>query len=228
MTRVGLTPRPSNHDPKVEECMERRTLLKLGAAGLVATATLPMPRVFAQKKYRFGFSQATILETWRVQFNKDMKKEADKHPELELIIADGQNKTEKQVADVENFITQGVDVLIISPKESAGLTPVTLKAIEAGLPVIILDRNVNTDKYTQFIGGDNVVIGRAAGAYAAKILTGGSAGIVEIWGGLGTQASHDRSNGFHENADKIAGVKFLLQQMDGDWKQAKAYDIMQT
>ena len=79
--------------------MERRTLLKIGAAGLIATAALPMPRVFAQKKYRFGFSQATILETWRVQFNKDMKKEADKHPELELIIADGQNKTEKQVAE---------------------------------------------------------------------------------------------------------------------------------
>ena len=149
--------------------MERRTLLKIGAAGLIATAALPMPRVFAQKKYRFGFSQATILETWRVQFNKDMKKEADKHPELELIIADGQNKTEKQVADVENFITQGVDVLIISPKESAGLTPVTIKAIEAGLPVIILDRNVNTDKYTQFIGGDNVVIGKAAGEYAVKL-----------------------------------------------------------
>jgi ABC-type sugar transport system substrate-binding protein len=150
--------------------MERRTLLKIGAAGLIATAALPMPRVFAQKKYRFGFSQATILETWRVQFNKDMKKEAEKHPELELIIADGQNKTEKQVADVENFITQGVDVLIISPKESAGLTPATLKAIEAGIPVIILDRNVNTDKYTQFIGGDNVVIGKAAGTYAVKLL----------------------------------------------------------
>src|SRR6266581_1816751 len=125
--------------------MERRTLLKIGAAGLIATAALPMPRVFAQKKYRFGFSQATILETWRVQFNKDMKKEADKHPEL---------------------------VLIISPKESAGLTPVTVKAIEAGLPVIILDRNVNTDKYTQFIGGDNVVIGKAAGDYAVKLLGG--------------------------------------------------------
>src|SRR5258708_38850144 len=150
--------------------MERRTLLKIGAAGLIATAALPMPRVFAQKTYRFGFPQATILETWRVQFNKDMQKEAEKHPELELISADGQNKTEKQVADVENFITQGVDVLIISPKESAGLTPVTLKAIEAGLPVIILDRNVNTDKYNQFSGGNNVAIGQAAGDYPGQLL----------------------------------------------------------
>ena len=208
--------------------MKRREVLKLGVAATAAAAFMPTRYLFAAAKYRFGFSQVTTVEPWRVQFNKDMKKEAEQHPELELLIADGQDKTEKQVADVETFISQGVDVLLISPKESAGLTPVTLKAIEAKIPVIILDRNVNTDKYTQFIGGDNVVIGRAAGAYAAKVLTGGSAGIVEIWGGLGTQASHDRSNGFHENADKIAGVKFLLQQMDGDWKQAKAYDIMQT
>ena len=143
--------------------MERRTFLKATAAGLLVGAS-PLGPVFAQgKKIRLGFSQSTTLEPWRVQFNKDMKKEADQHPEVELLIADGQDKTEKQVADVENFIRQGVDVLLISPKESAGLTGVTLKAIEAGIPVIVLDRNVDTDKFTQFIGGDNVVIGRAVG-----------------------------------------------------------------
>ena len=99
--------------------MERRTLIKVTAAGLVA-GVLPRGRAVAAAKYRIGFSQATILETWRVQFNKDMKREAEKHPEIELIIADGQNKTEKQVADVENFISQGVDVLIVSPKEWQG------------------------------------------------------------------------------------------------------------
>jgi ribose transport system substrate-binding protein len=152
--------------------MERRTFLKTTAAGLLVAAS-PLHSVLAQgKKYRFGFSQSTTLEPWRVQFNKDMKREADMHPEIELLIADGQDKTEKQVADVENFIRQGVDVLLISPKESAGLTGVTLKAIEAGIPVIVLDRNVNTDKYTQFIGGDNVVIGRAVGEYAVKTLGG--------------------------------------------------------
>jgi ribose transport system substrate-binding protein len=119
-----------------------------------------------------------------VQFNKDMKKEAEKHPEVELIITDGQNSVEKQVADVQNLIRQGVDVLIVSPKESAALTGAVIKASEAKIPTIILDRNVDTDEYTQFIGGDNLAIGRAAGEYAVKLLGGpGSAkgNVVEIW-----------------------------------------------
>lgn len=211
--------------------MQRRTLLTV-AAGSGLTALLPLGwQARAAAKYRFGFSQVTTVEPWRVQFNKEMRKEAAKHPELELIISDGQDRTEKQVADVENFIVQKVDVLLISPKESAGLTGVTLKAIDAGIPVIVLDRNVNTDKYTQFIGGDNVVIGRAAGAYAVKLLggEGNAAGnVVEIWGGLGTAPAHDRHNGFHALTDKEPGIKYLLDRQDGDWKQQKGYDIMST
>ena len=210
--------------------MERRTLIKVTAAGLVAGA-LPRARAHAAAKYRIGFSQATILETWRVQFNKDMKREAEKHPEIELIIADGQNKTEKQVADVENFISQGVDVLIVSPKESAGLTPVVEKAIDAGIPVIILDRNVNTDRITQFIGGDNVVIGQAAGEYAVKLLGGpgnANGNVVEIWGGFASAPAHDRSTGFHAVTDKEPGIKYLLAPIDTEWKAAKGYEIMAT
>ncbi len=146
--------------------MKRRTFIQTSIAAAAASAVFKPFQAKAQgKKYVFGFSQCTIVEPWRVQFNKDMKKEADKHPELELIITDGQDKTEKQVADVESLIQQGVDVLLVSPKESAGLTGVVLKAIEAKIPVIVLDRNVNTDKYACFIGGDNVVIGKAAGQY---------------------------------------------------------------
>jgi ribose transport system substrate-binding protein len=210
--------------------MKRRTVLQLGAA-TAAASLFPAPFVRAQKKYRFGFSQVTTVEPWRVQFNKDMKKEADRHPELELIIADGQDRTEKQVADVEVFITQGVDVLLISPRESAGLTGVALKAIDAKIPVIVLDRNIDTDRYTQFIGGDNVVIGRAAGEYAVKLLGGpgqAKGNLVELWGGFGTQPSHDRSNGFNEFVKKEPGIKSLLAPIDTDWKQAKGYEVMAT
>jgi len=212
--------------------MKRRAFIKTTiAAAAASTAFKPFYIRAEAKKYVFGFSQVTVVEPWRVQFNKDMQKEAAKHPELELIITDGQDKTEKQVADVENLIQQGVDVLIISPKESAGLTGVTLKAIDAKIPVIVLDRNVNTDKYTQFIGGDNVAIGRAAGEYAVKLLGGaGNAkgNIVELWGGMGTQPAHDRHDGFAEFTGKESGIKSLLQPIDTDWKQPKGYEVMST
>ncbi|MEQ1953393.1 substrate-binding domain-containing protein [Mesorhizobium sp. CN2-181] len=213
--------------------MKRRDLFRLAALSAVlvsGTMLAGSGDAFAQdKKWKIGFSQATTIEPWRAQFNKDIIAEAAKHPEVELIITDGEDKTEKQVADVENLIRQEVDALLVSPKESAGLTGVVQQAIDAKIPVFVLDRNVDTDQYTQFVGGDNKLIGRAAGEYAVEVLggTGKATGnVVEIWGGMGTQPAHDRHDGFHEFTDKEPGIKNLLDQQSGDWKQDQAYNIM--
>jgi ribose transport system substrate-binding protein len=215
--------------------MKRREIFKLAAlaAALVSsTALFSSSDAFAQdKKWKIGFSQATTIEPWRAQFNKDILAEAAKHPEVELIVTDGEDKTEKQVADVENLIRQEVDALLVSPKESAGLTGVVQQAIEAKIPVFVLDRNVETDQYTQFVGGDNKLIGRAAGEYAVELLGGAgkaAGNVVEIWGGMGTQPAHDRHDGFHEFTDKEPGIKNLLDQQSGDWKQDQAYNLMAT
>src|SRR3954454_2418969 len=214
--------------------MKRRDFGRLAAfaAALVASsALLPSHSLAQDKKWKIGFSQATTIEPWRAQFNKDIIAEAAKHPNVELIITDGEDKTEKQVADVENLIRQEVDALLISPKESAGLTGVVQQAIDAKIPVFVLDRNVDTDQYTQFVGGDNKLIGRAAGEYAVELLGGkgkAAGNVVEIWGGMGTQPAHDRHDGFHEFTDKEPGIKYLLDQQSGDWKQDQAYNIMAT
>ena len=96
----------------------------------------------------------------------------------------------------------------------------------------MLDRNVDTDRYTQFVGGDNKLIGRAAGEYAVELARRRRArptgNVVEIWGGMGTQPAHDRHDGFHEFTDKEPGIKYLLDQQSGDWKQDQAYNIMAT
>jgi ribose transport system substrate-binding protein len=215
--------------------MKRREFLQMSATVAGAAVTIYLPAewtsVRAAAKWKVGFSQVTTLEPWRVQFNKDIQAEAKNHPEVDLIITDGQDKTQKQVADCENLIVQQVSVLLISPKESAGLTGVVEKAIDAKIPVIVLDRNVDTKRITQFIGGDNVAIGRAAGEHAVRLLggAGGAAGnVVEIWGGMGTQPAHDRHNGFHAFTDKEPGIKYLLNNQSGDWKQDQAYNIMTT
>src|SRR6476660_1501096 len=214
--------------------MKRRDFGRLAAfaAALVASsALLPSHSLAQDKKWKIGFSQATTIEPWRAQFNKDIIAEAAKHPNVDLIITDGEDKTEKQVADVENLIRQEVDALLISPKESAGLTGVVQQAIDAKIPVFVLGRNVNTDQYNQFVGGDNKLIGRAAGEYAVELLGGpgkAKGNIVEIWGGMGTQPAHDRHDGFHEFTDKEPGIKYLLDQQSGDWKQDQASNIMAT
>ena len=215
--------------------MKRREFLKLSTTAAGAAMTIYLPAGWtparAAGKSKVGFSQCTTLEPWRVQFNKDIQAEAKNHPDIDLIITDGQDKTEKQVADCDNLIVQQVNVLLISPKESAGLTGVVEKAIDAKIPVIVLDRNVDTKRITQFIGGDNVAIGKAAGEHAVKLLGGpgkAAGNVVEIWGGMGTQPAHDRHDGFHAFTDKEPGVKYLLNNQSGDWKQDKAYDIMTT
>ena len=215
--------------------MKRREFLKLSTSVAGAAATIYLPFGWtpakAAAKWKVGFSQCTTLEPWRVQFNKDIQAEAKNHPDVDLIITDGQDKTQKQVADCENLVVQQVNVLLISPKESAGLTGVVEKAIDAKIPVIVLDRNVDTKRITQFIGGDNVAIGRAAGEHAVKLLGGAGkaqGNVVEIWGGMGTQPAHDRHDGFHAFTDKEPGIKYLLNNQSGDWKQDQAYNIMTT
>ena len=120
--------------------MKRRDFLKYTATVAGASMTVYLPQGFAPAraaaKWKLGFSQVTTVEPWRVQFNKDMKAEAALHPEVELIITDGEDRTEKQVADVENLIRQEIAVLLISPKESAGLTGVVEKAIDTKLSLI--------------------------------------------------------------------------------------------
>ncbi|SCA55339.1 Periplasmic binding protein/LacI transcriptional regulator [Candidatus Terasakiella magnetica] len=182
----------------------------------------------AKDTFIIGFSQATTTEPWRLLFNQEARSEAAKHPNVTLLVRNGQDSVPKQVADMEEFIARKVDAILISPKEADGLTAVVNKAFNAGIPVFVLDRDISNDHYTQFIGGDNILIGRTAGAYAVELLGGrgkAKGTIVEIWGGMKSTPAHDRHNGFWEVVSKEAGIKLLNKAEDGDWKQDKAYEI---
>src|SRR5262245_11351182 len=84
-----------------------------------------------------GFSQANKAEPWRTWMDATIEREIAKHQEMELVYADAAQDNSKQVADVENFIRQGVDLLIISPNEAKPLTAVVRRAYESGIPVIV-------------------------------------------------------------------------------------------
>jgi ribose transport system substrate-binding protein len=183
----------------------------------------------AERKWVIGFSQATTTEPWRLLFNQEMLKEARLHPEVELIVRDGMDDVRKQTADMEEFIERKVDAILISPKESEPLTPVVNKAFKSGIPVFVLDRDLENDQYTQFIGGDNLLIGRAAGEYAVELLGGkGKArgNVVEVWGGMGSTPAKQRHDGFHKVISQEPGIRLVGDPQDGDWKQHLGYDIM--
>jgi len=203
--------------------------LRLASLGIfiLFLSSLSLPSN-ANPEYVIGFSQATTTEPWRLLFNKEARDEASKHPNLTLLVRNAQDNVKKQIADMEEFIARKVDAILISPKEAASLTAVVNKAHHSGIPVFVLDRDISNDQYTQFIGGDNKLIGRAAGEYAVELLGGkGNAkgNIVEIWGGKKSTPAHDRHNGFWEIISKEPGIKLINNAEDGDWKQDKAYEI---
>ena len=119
-----------------------------------------------------GMSQCNLGEPWRVQMDADVRAAAEGHDNLRVIFKDAQNESLTQRAQVEEFVEQGVDLIIISPKEAAPLTRPVAEAYQRGIPVIVLDRAVQGDQYTTFIGADNVRIGREAGKWIRERLGG--------------------------------------------------------
>lgn len=181
--------------------------------------------VLAQDKYTIGMSQCNLGEPWRVQMNADIKAAADQHPNLEVVYKDAQNDTLKQRAHVEEFVSAGVDLLIISPKEAQPLTEPVAKAMDAGIPVIVLDRRVVGDKYTCFIGADNKIIGKAAGEWIVKTL-GGKGKVVELKGLMTSTPGQDRNSGFREG---IKGSEIeVIFEADMKWLEPDARKEMES
>lgn len=173
----------------------------------------------SSNKFVIGFSQANKAEPWRTWMDDSLMKEAAKHPNLEIRYADAQQDNSKQVADVENFLRQRIDLLIISPNEAKPLTGIVKRVHESGIPVIVLDRSIEGDSYTTFIGADNTDIGKAAGEYAAQLLKG-KGNIVEIKGLPGSTPAIDRSVGFHESLKKYPEIKIVADPV-ADWLRDK-------
>jgi len=179
----------------------------------------------SERGYTIGMSQCNLGEPWRVQMNEDIRNAAAKHANLKVVFKDAQNDTLKQRAHVEEFVSSQVDLLIISPKEAQPLTEPVAKAMEAGVPVIVLDRRLIGDGYTCFIGADNKKIGKAAGEWIVKTL-GGSGNVVELMGLQTSTPGQDRHSGFLEG---IAGSDInIIFSADMKWLEPDARKEMES
>ena len=173
-----------------------------------------------------GISQANLGERWRVAMNAEVAEAAKGHPELEFVYADAQQDNAKQVADVENFLRQKIDLLIISPNEAKPLTPIVKRAFESGIPVVVLDREIEGETYTTFIGANNRDIGKAAGEYVATLL-GGTGAVVEIKGLPGSTPARDRSEGFREAIAGFPGIRIVHDPV-ANWLREEAMTQMES
>ena len=201
------------------------------AAAMVGTLAAAAPR--HGPKWIIGMSQCNLGEPWRVQMNADIRKTAEAHPEIEVVFKDAQNDTLMQRSQIEEFISSGVDLLIVSPKEAAPLTPPIAEAFRQGIPVIVLDRRVLGSDFTEFIGVDNRKIGRYAGEWMVRRLAqlpavkaGGRARMVELKGLMTSTPGQDRSAGFRE-ALKGQPVDIIFEA-DMKWLEPEARREMES
>lgn len=174
--------------------------------------------------FLIGMSQANLGEPWRVVMNEEIRAEASKYPHLRVIFTDAAQDSQKQIQDVEKLLGYGIDLLMISPNEAEPLTPVVEKAYRS-IPVIVIDREIEGDGYTMFIGADNREIGKMAGEFVAELLGEAGGRLIEVLGLPGSVPAQHRSEGFRDVVARHKGLR-IVESVVADWLRDKAEDEM--
>ena len=201
---------------------------KIARVALITTSIFLLaasPACSQEARWTIGMSQCNLGEPWRVQMNADIRNAAEDRPEIEVVFKDAQNDNLRQRAHIEEFVRQGVDLIIVSPKEAAPLTRPVRDAYRMGIPVIVLDRRVLGDEYTCFIGADNKKIGRAAGRWIAETL-GGKGKLVELKGLMTSTPGQDRHSGFREGI-RESDLQVIFEA-DMKWLEPNARKEMES
>jgi galactofuranose transport system substrate-binding protein len=214
--------------------MKRRTFtVALGGSLMVATnlSWAALPKLAKKSSYKVGFAQTESNNPWRLAQTQSMQDEAKKRG-IQLVYTDAAGSAAKQVADVRSMIAQKVDVIFLAPREEKPLAPVVKEAAKAGIPVILLDRNIDQtlakagEDYVAFIGSDFIEEGRRVADWLVKA-TGGKAEIIQLEGSTGSSPANDRKKGFDDVIAKNPGMKMLASQT-GDFARDKGRQVAQT
>ncbi|WP_395455816.1 substrate-binding domain-containing protein [Azospirillum melinis] len=180
--------------------------LGIGCAAVALSAS-PAP---AQDKLRIGVSQPNVEHPYRVSGVERAKAWAAQHPGVEMTIVDGRRDSAVQLASLEDLITRRVDVIVLSPNDSAALAPIADTAKRAKIPLVVFDRKLGVapDDYAAYIGSDNVEMGRVSARFIAERL-GGKGKVIQIEGTPGASATLDRKRGFEEEIARHPDMKIV-------------------
>lgn len=179
----------------------------------------------SEKKVVVGVSQCSDDE-WRAQMNKEILREALFYPGTTVSIRTAKDDNDRQIEDIEAFIRQKVDALVVSPNEADAIAPVIGKAYDAGIPVILVDRKIHSDKYTAYVGADNYDIGRRAGTYIVNRLHG-KGNVVEITGLRRSTSAVERHRGFIDALSSSPGIR-VVASADAGFFQEVAENVLDT
>lgn len=210
--------RPANHHP----------LLPAICASMLCMLLVSCNRQEAH--YHIGLSQC-VGGAWREKVNMEMLSAQHLYNNVvDVDIKNADNISERQIAQIDSFVSAGVDILVVAPNDYKSVAPAIARARRRGIPVVLFDRKADTNNYTAYIGGDNVAAGRAMANYALSLvgesLQGRRGTILELTGGMKSSPALDRHRGFMQvmEGNRRADYRF----MDTDWSSEMTYRVMQS
>ena len=172
---------------------------------------------------RIGFSQAMSNDNWRRSMNNAMRLQASLNPKIDLIIKDANYEVARQIEQSENLLADSLDVLIVSPIQSKPITPVVQKALNAGIPVLVVDRKTEGQNYTAYLGADNIEVGRNAAKEIIASNTKDSIRIIEIRGLAGSSPAEERGMGFQQIINQFSKAR-IVATIEGNWEKESIQD----
>ena len=196
----------------------RRTILYLIAMVAIITSCSKN-----EKKYKIAVSQCSE-DIWRNKMNEELKMGTYVYDNVELSFASADDSDEKQIEQIHKFLNDGMDLLIVAPNQVAAVSPAIDEAFDKGIPVIVVDRKTNSEKFTAFIGADNFEMGRLMGEYIATQLKG-KGRILEIMGLKGSSPAIERHNGFVKAISNYPDIT-LVASLQGDWTEESAIKVV--
>lgn len=175
--------------------------------------------------YVIGVSQCSDDE-WRAAMNKEIQREALFYPGLKVEIRSAHDDSRLQIEDIRYFASKGVDLLIVAPNEAKAVAPAVDEVYDSGIPVVLVDRKTDSDKYTAYVGADNFKIGQSIGKYVGERL-GGRGNVVELMGLYGSTPGRERHEGFMAGLEDYPGINVVCSA-DAGWSYDSASDAFRS
>jgi ABC-type sugar transport system substrate-binding protein len=201
-------------------------VLALGACAPVAEQAQPAGAEPAEEPLRIAFSIPGMSFPFFVHMERQVREEADALG-VEIITLDGQDNTEKQAADLESVITQGLDGLIVSPRTTEGLVEVIQAVVDAGIPVVTVDRQApGAEGLLAHVGAENVLGGEAQGEALLELFPDGAT-IFELEGTPGASPAIDRGQGLHNVIDPTGNFEIPCRQT-GNFNRADGLRVTEA